>query len=181
MAEVYRKLEVSQLKGVDVFQAVIDALQKTGAEITEQKIESESPFSAKVSAFCSSIWGWGGMKIKVDLRKENDISIIDITGYIAQLATGPLKKNIKAFLKEFSSILENKHGYQLQDNITKQDFKVGKVRFTKKDAILALIVFSGVGLILIASLLFEIPEMTISLVVVLPAYFFVKKWLRKND
>jgi len=178
MPEINKILEIPQMKGLDVYKTSIQALQKIGAEITSQEIETKTPFSAKISAFVSSIWGWGGMKIRIQLYEEKDVSRLNIIGYIAQLATGPLTKEIDAFLEELSSLLDQKYGYQLKYTPTKKFFQFQGVKWTGKDTILVIVVFLGVGLILLFSLLLKIPEIMLGSIIILPAYYFVRKLLR---
>ena len=180
MPEINKILEIPQMKGLDVYKTSIQALQKIGAEVTSQEIESETPFSAKISAFIPSIWGWGGMKIKIQLREEKDVSRLSMVGYIAQLATGPLTEKVDAFLEELSSLLNQEYGYQLRYSPTKKFFQFQGLKWTRKDTILIIVVFLGVGLILLFSLLLKIPETILGSIIILLAYYFARKLLRKK-
>lgn len=73
-------------------------------EMKAEEIREESTVSGgrKVTAMVPSIWGWGGMKLGTVTEVQGNIVILVVEGYIAQLATSPLKKVMEEFIAKLT-------------------------------------------------------------------------------
>lgn len=181
MPKIEKTLEVG-LKGIDVYKTSIESLKKIGGEITDQEIESETPFSGKISVFISSMWGWGGMKLNIELKeKEGATTILFIGGYIAQLATGPLTKKMDMFLKSLSSILKEEFNYELEyTSSAPKFFSFPGFEWTRSDTLLMVAIFGITALLMILSLVSGIADYKLSLLVIPITYYIGRKLLKKK-
>jgi hypothetical protein len=173
--EITRKYEYSQVDPSSLFEYCLETFRKIGGEIKGKEIISQDPFKGEISSFISSIWGWGGMPMRVQLVEVGEITRLVLTGSIAQLATGPLKKKMEEFGNELS--MHPKLGDESSlEQVASRSLTEGEdVKWTSMDTNMVIFVFVGVGAILIVSFLLRVPELIISLLVIPFVYYFYRK------
>ncbi|MBU0570134.1 hypothetical protein KKB40_05165, partial [Patescibacteria group bacterium] len=106
-------------------------------DVVEAEI-SNMPFSKNVTAVVPSIWGWGGMKFSL-MVEQQDIVNLKLNGYIAQLATGPLRKVMDNFLEKLSVSLKNNYQYNFEYQKTSGLVPKSKAKLNKKDTTIIVI------------------------------------------
>ena len=178
MPEIIKHYEIQKpIDLEDLYSDTKDCLTNVGGEKLEE--QANSPTAKSTEAFISSIWGWGGMKISTTLEDKGDHITLTLTGYIAQLATGPLTKNMDKFLAEFSAKLQEKYDYNFEYEKTSKFITGFSLTKTDNLAFVAIIVITFITT-LIGAFLGKVAEAFVGLLFVGGAYYFGKKYLYKN-
>jgi hypothetical protein len=164
-------IQLSDIEGVH--QETKNSLMEIGAiNITESFADN----SKELEGFVPSIWGWGGMNIGVKLRKNNDFIELDITGYIAQLATSPLTKNMNALVNLLASKLKARYNYDLDLSKTKPS----NTQITQVDKkVFVMIVVSVLIVTFLGAIFGNAAEMILWLSLLGIAYYLGKKYIYK--
>lgn len=192
MPEIEKKLNID-FKGNQIFKILPKAIGEIKGEILEEKIKQESPFWGQIKVFIRSMWGWGGVKLEIEVKeRERRPTLLLMKGYIAQLATRPLTKKMDAFLKSLSSILKEEFNYELEYTSCAPKFlSFPGFKWTRSDTILVIALFGGTfgisGLFLILLLIsgirinlaIRISEGLFLLFIPI-AYYIARKFLRKK-
>ncbi len=181
MPKIDKKVNIN-LEGNRIFGVLPRVLKEIGGEIKEQKINRDSPFWGQIKVFVPSIWGWGGMKVDIDLKeKEEGVSVLFIEGYIAQLATRPLTKKMDAFLKSLSSILKEEFNYELEYTSSAPKFlSFPGFKWTRSDTFVVLLFFGVTVLLVVLSLTSGVSDSWFSLLLIPFAYYVGRKLLNRN-
>jgi hypothetical protein len=130
MPEITKKLQV-QLEDLDgVYSEVKTSLLNLGARGVKE--ENLAPVK-RIEGIVPSIWGWGGMKIGIGINKAGNGIELEIKGYIAQLATSPLTKNMDKFISLLAEKLKSRYGYNLEHEKMTRFIPKHKSKLTSKD------------------------------------------------
>lgn len=178
MPNILKELDVN-LDGNQIFELLPKISKEINGETKEKKIIQNSPFIGQVKLFFPSVWGWGGMTLDIQLTEnEQRNTVLSMKGYIAQLDTRPLKNKMSEFIERLSFILKERFNCNLQEKVkAKSGFEF---KWTKSDTYLAISIFVIVGLIIIFSTIFNIPDYLIGSLILPIAYFVGRKLLRKK-
>ncbi len=159
----------------NVYPEVLESLNHIGIQALKQTTESDQ--SQTIEGFAPSIWGWGGMSIKVNLKQTQEGTALRVGGYIAQLATSPLAKMLDQLLNVLSQQLLSKYQY----NFTVEKLNTFLPRFSyhmnKKDIVMIITILGG-GLVIsiLGMLLGKGIESLVWIPVIAAAYYWGRKY-----
>jgi len=151
MPEITKKLSIN----IDDFEGVYLLTKDSllGLDATDIK-ETNTELLKEIEGVIPSVWGWGGMKIRINLHKIESTIEIAITGYIAQLAASPLTKNMDKLILLLSNTLKEKYNYTLEyDNMTRF-IPNYKLNITNKDKTVFVIILVVAFISTLGGLLF---------------------------
>ena len=114
------------------------------------------------------------MKMELIVKRVQTGSTFGLTGCIAILATGPRKKSIETFDHELPRLMRNDPDLPKGTMPTARPVHTEKQQFTMSDRNVIILVLMGVGAIMLASLVFRIPEMVLATLVIPAVYYLVK-------
>jgi|SRR3989304_6534157 len=179
MPEVKRVLEFREVDPSDLYNRCVEAFQRVGGKITDTRIESQSPFAGEISAFVPSIWGWGGMRFRAKLWRPAEASRVELVGYIAQLATGPLSKKMDELATELSRLpgqrnLPEPHSPPVGEIAPSEERK-----WKAADTTMAILVIVGVGGVLLLSWVLRVPDIVLASIAIPVVYYVVRRFLKK--
>lgn len=180
MPEIRRSLEIPDIQASDLYDLCIEAFQQVGGEITGETIQSESPFIGEISAFIPSVWGWGGMKMKAELKEKGEVSRIDISGYIAQLATRPLKEKVNQYIKGLTDLVNHRLGYRPPSLTPSRSPRPAGAKLTGEDVNMVILVVVGLGVLMISSLFLRVPEAILASIVIPLVYLLVRNRYKRD-
>jgi hypothetical protein len=179
MPKITHAYKVNEKTQEEVYQQVLLATQEIKAEDIKEDVTENG--GKRISMTVPSVWGWGGMKLGTVVDNKNGSVILLVEGYIAQLATGPLKQVMDNFIK----LLTNRFG---QDKITtidadelKQSKTPGAIDTEGKDVTMVLFALIIAAIPVIAGLFLGggLQFYLVSLVLLL-GYFVGRKLFLKN-
>jgi len=151
-----------------------------GLDATDIK-ETNTELLKEIEGVIPSVWGWGGMKIRINLHKIESTIEIAITGYIAQLATSPLTKNMDKLILLLSNKLKEKYNYTLEyDKMTRfiPDYKMS---ITNKDKSVFMTILLVTFISTLGGFLFgKGTEILLTVLILVGGYYFGRKYLYKN-
>ena len=178
MPEITKKLSIN----IDDFEGLYVLTKDSflGLGATDIK-ETNTEQLKEIEGVIPSIWGWGGMKIRINLHKIESTIEIAITGYIAQLATSPLTKNMDKLILLLSNTLKEKYNYTLEyDNMTRF-IPNYKLNITNKDKTVFVIILVVAFISTLGGLLFgKGVETMLWVLILVGGYYFGRKYLYKN-
>ncbi len=178
MPEITRNFEYRQVEPSRLFGQCLEAFGNIGGEIKGRGIISQKPFKGEISAFISSIWGWGGMTMKVRLTEDGEITRLEMTGYIAQLITRPLKEKMEEYIKELSMPSEWGAGFSPAQVASKAPIESRAAKWTSMDKRMLIFVLCIVPILFIGSFLLGIPEQWIVLALILYVYYYFRRLIK---
>ncbi len=175
MPDVQKKYQIS-LSPEQVYPEVIAALKQIG---TAEVKESDDGSAKAAEGFVQSIWGWGGMNVRIRVEKAGTGTTLTAGGYIAQLATSPLAKKLDEFLDALAAGLKSKYGYDFR--YEKMNSFLPSFSLNKKDAV-AFGVIIGFGLIMLTVGVFigRVEETLLSVAAVFLAYYWGRRYFYKK-
>lgn len=133
MPEIVEKYQFGQINPEGLYQDGLNTLKELGAqELNEQ--------DKTVTGMVPSIWGWGGMKIGFKVYQEENITKVDLSGYIAQLSTTPLTQTMDKFLALLASKLQARENYVFQYEPLTRFLPKFKLNFTSTDKWLVIVI-----------------------------------------
>ena len=174
MPEIMRVLSFLEVDPFEFYNRCVEAFQRVGGEITDAGVESQSPFAAEISAFVPSIWGWGGMRFRAKLGKSGEACTLQLSGYIAQLATGPLSKKMDEFTAELAQQPGRQSLGPVPEPVAPQDRK-----WKGADTTMVLLVVVGVAGLLLLSTVLRVPSVILALVAIPVTYYLARSLLKK--
>ena len=133
MPEIIQSYSFDQLDPEGLYQDILNCLKEIGIQELQEKILEGGNFAKEVGGIVPSIWGWGGMKIDLKVYQENNITNVDLKGFIAQLSTTPLTKSIDQFLSILAGKLKNRLNYQFTYEPLTRFLPKFKLNFTSAD------------------------------------------------
>ncbi|PJE67699.1 hypothetical protein COU95_00945 [Candidatus Shapirobacteria bacterium CG10_big_fil_rev_8_21_14_0_10_40_9] len=86
-----------------------------------------------IDGVAPSVWGWGGMKLGVKVYQTNNITSIELNGFIAQLGVSPLTGKMDDFLKRLHDKLATQYNYDFQYEKLTRFLPKYKLHFSKID------------------------------------------------
>ena len=178
MPEITKKLSIN----IDDFEGVYLLTKDSllGLDATDIK-ETNTELLKEIEGVIPSIWGWGGMKIRINLHKIESTIEIAITGYIAQLATSPLTKNMDKLIFLLSNKLKDKYNYILEYDKMTRFIPDYKMNITNKDKTVFVIILAVAFISTLGGLLFgKGVETILWMLILVGGYYFGRKYLYKN-
>jgi hypothetical protein len=119
------------------------------------------------------------MKMRVIVKDDQVGSTLELTGSIAQLATGPLKKSMDAFYHELSKLMKNDPELPTGTMPITRPIHTEQ-QFTMSDRKMVILVLVGVGAIALTSLVFRISEFALAILVIPVVYFLVRRSMKNT-
>ncbi len=112
MPFVEQSYQIKSIPFDNIYQESLQILKKMGPQEIKESIVN--PEVKELSVIIPSMWGWGGMKIFVRVNQMPDGIMLILKGYIAQMHTSPLTKQMDKFLQQLQIALKEKYNYSFE-------------------------------------------------------------------
>lgn len=100
MPKITHAYKISEKTQDEVCQHVLLVAQEIKGEDIKQDVAENGV--NRISMTVPSVWGWGGMRLGTITTTQGGSVVILVEGYIAQLATSPLKQVMGEFLNKLT-------------------------------------------------------------------------------
>ena len=178
MPNIKQSYQIKSISIDDVYLESLEILKKLGA--SDIKENNTNMGIKELTGTISSVWGWGGMNISVHLEQSSDDVLFVLNGYIAQMSTSPLTKQMDNFLQQLQSTLKEKHNCLFEYEKLTRFLPKYKMSINIKDKK----VFITIAIVLFVTMLLgefggRGVEILLTGIVVLMGYKLGKKYLYK--
>lgn len=182
MPFIEQSYQIKNIPFDNIYQESLRVLNKMGSQDIKEIVVN--PEVKELSVIIPSMWGWGGMKIFIRIQQTSDDTILILKGYIAQMYTGPLTKQMDKFLQQLQIVFKEKYNYSFEyEKLTRflPKYKLSINDMDKKVFIGGIIVTFFIALLGLIPLSSEIIGLNWSLVligiIILFGYKLGKKYL----
>ncbi len=162
-----------------VYTESLASLKEMGATDIKEVASAENIKS--ISCFIASAWGWGGMQIAITTIPQENSTIIEPSGYIAQLVTAPLSKKLNEFLDILAQRLQTKYNYLFVHGKANALMQGSGYHLNRSDLIMIAVVLIATFVITLSgALVGRRAEIGLSIGVLILGYILGRKYFYKQ-
>lgn len=174
MPNIKQSYNIENISIESIYQESLHILKDLGSKEIQEN--SSMPDVKELSAMIPSVWGWGGMKITVHMVQSPNNVLLTLNGYIAQMGTSPLTRQMDKFFQQLQFQLRKKYNYVFKyEKLTRflPKYKM-TISYKDKKVFFACLVFAFLSILL--SFFFKpVVAMLFTFVIVLLGYNLGKK------
>ncbi len=140
MPNIIEKYEFIELSSDNIYKECASIFNEMGVINLQESTDPGNITIRTINGVSPSVWGWGGMQLGVKVYQENNKTLAELNGFIAQLGVSPLTSKMDEFLKRLQDKLKVNYNYNFQYEKLTRFLPKYKLHISKVDAGVVLLI-----------------------------------------